>query len=555
MSSVERPSPRARLLVLLVLALALAVAVLYAQTARHEFVSYDDGSYLTENPRVAGGLTARNVRWAFTAFHSSNWHPLTWLSHQLDVELFGLAPGPHHLVGAGLHALNAALLLFFLARATGQLAPSFLVALLFAVHPQRVESVAWASERKDLLAGLFFCATLLAYERWTRAPSRARYAAIVVALALGLLAKPMLVSLPLVLLALDLWPLGRVGRVPLARLLAEKLPLVALCVASAAVTLLAQSRGGAVQPVEALGLPARFATAVLGTTTYLVKLVWPTGLAFFYPHPAVVAPETFEPFGPRVLLGALVLALVTAAAVGLRRRAPWFLAGWAWMGVMLLPVIGIVQVGEQLCADRYVYLPMVGALLVLVFGLEASVRAARARQALYALGLVAAGLLAWRAEVQVGTWRDSGTLCRRALAVTERNYVAHEHLGLFLQRQGDLAGAEREYQAVLAITTALPSTYINLGAIHAGLGRRAEARAAFETALERDPDFLKARLSLGYFLETTGDLAGAREQYARAAREHPDQVGPWERLAIVCQGLGRTEEARAAEERARALGR
>lgn len=555
MSSLERPPPRARVLAPLVFALALAVAALYAQTARHAFVSYDDGSYLTENPRVAGGLTARNVRWAFTAFHSSNWHPLTWLSHQLDVELFGLEAGPHHLVGAGLHALNAALLLLFLARATGRLAPSFLVALLFAVHPQRVESVAWASERKDLLAGLFFGLTLLAYERWVRAPSRARYAWIVVVLALGLLSKPMLVSVPLVLLALDLWPLGRVGKVPLARLLVEKLPLAALAAASAALTLLAQSRGGAVQPVEALGLAARFATAVLGTTTYLVKLVWPTGLAFFYPHPAVVAPETFEPFGARVLLGALALALVSVAAVGLRRRAPWFLAGWAWMGVMLLPVIGLVQVGEQLCADRYVYLPMVGALLVLVFGLEAGVRGTRARHALFALGLMAAGLLAWRAHVQVGTWRDSGTLCRRALAVTERNYVAHEHLGLFLQRQGDLAGAEREYRAVLAITTALPSTHINLGAIHAGLGRQAEARAAFETALELDPDFLKAILSLGYFLETTGDLAGAREQYARAAREHPDEPGPWQRLAVVCRGLGRTEEARAAEERARALER
>jgi Flp pilus assembly protein TadD len=469
------------------------------------------------------------------------------------VTLFGLEPGPHHLVGAGLHALNAVLFFLFFTRATGALGASYLVALLFAVHPQRVESVAWASERKDLLAGLFFALTLLAYERWARAPSPARYGRLCAALLLGLLAKPMLVSVPLVLLVLDLWPLARTGEVPLSRRLREKLPLLALCAASAGVTLVAQVRGGAVQSVEVLPLLARPATAVLATCAYLAKLLVPSGLAFFYPHPALVAPERFAPFGPAVLSGALLLALITGGACALRRRTPALLAGWAWMLVMLLPVVGLVQVGAQSHADRYTYLPMLGPLFALVFVLDDLVRPRAARQALGALALLAAGTLGVLAHAQVATWRTTQTLCERALAVTERNYVAHEHLGLYLQRRGDLTGAEQHYRAVLAITPDLPSTHVNLGAIHAGLGRRTEALAAFQTALARDPHFLKARLSLGFLLEREGELSGAREHYAIAAREHPREAAPWQRLAAVERALGNEREARAAEERARAL--
>jgi tetratricopeptide (TPR) repeat protein len=550
MSVDERALPASRRLVGFAALLVLAVAALYAQTARHAFVSYDDGSYLTENPHVAGGLTAANVRWAFTAFHSSNWHPLTWLSHQLDVTLFGLAPGPHHLVNAGLHALNAVLLLFFLARTTASLPASFLVALLFAVHPQRVESVAWASERKDVLAGVFFFATLLAYARYARAPSRGRYGLVALFLALGLLAKPMLVSVPLVLLALDLWPLGRgLGR----RTLLEKLPLVLLAASSAAVTLVAQELGGAVQGVEVLSLPARLATAVLGTLAYIGKMFWPSGLAFFYPHPAFVAPAEFAPFGWRVGLGALVLVALTLAFWRLRARFPFLLAGWLWMAVMLAPVIGLVQVGAQFYADRYAYLPMVGPTFALVFLGRELLPGATPRRLAFGLGLVAALAYALVAYRQVGTWKDSRTLCERALAVTQHNYVAHEHLGLDLQRNGDLDGAEAQYRAALAIAPDPPSTHGNLGALYAQRGKKKEAAAEFQAALRLVPDFLPARLSWGYALELEGDFDGAREHYALAARQHPEASEAWQHLGEVELARLRPEDALAAYTHARAL--
>jgi len=539
----------ARLDLGLCLALLLAVVALYAQTARHEFVSYDDGAYLTENPHVAGGLTAANVRWAFTDFHSANWHPLTWLSHQLDVELFGLEPGPHHLVSAALHALNTLLCFVFLRRATGSVWASALVALLFAVHPQRVQSVAWASERKDVLAGSFFFLTLLAYERHARAPSPARYGLIVLCFALGLLAKPMLVSVPLVLLLLDVWPLRRALPFSHGALL-EKVPLLLLAGASALVTLVAQRAGGAVQPMEALALPERLATAVLGTVTYLGQALWPVGLCFFYPHPALVAGGVFEPFGVRVWLAALALLAVTLGAWRLRARFPFLPVGWGWFLVMLLPVVGIVQVGSQFSADRYAYLPLLGPTIALVFlGRELAGRRGLARAA-FGLGLGIAALDGVVAYRQVGTWRDSGTLTARALEVTSGNYVAHEHMGLWLQRKGELEAAKEHYLAALASAPHLPSSHQDLGAVHALLGQRAEAEAQFAEALRLAPDHFQARMSLGYLHQREGDLEGALPHYQIAAHEHPDEPEAWIQLAELEFTLAHHAEARASFARA-----
>jgi tetratricopeptide (TPR) repeat protein len=568
----------ARLTLGLCLALVLVVAALYAQTARHEFVSFDDGSYLTSNPHVAGGLTAANARWAFTDFHSANWHPLTWLSHQLDVELFGLEPGPHHLENAALHALNAVLCFLFLRRATASTWASVLVALLFAVHPQRVESVAWASERKDLLAGLFFFLTLLAYERHARAPSLARYGLVVVCFALGLLSKPMLVTLPLVLLLLDVWPLERTlfwkparpapvpspslapthpgesrrGRVLYAAFL-EKLPLLLLAGGSALVTLVAQRAGGAVQPMEALSLPQRLATAVLGTVVYRRQALWPQGLCFFYPHPALVAGGEFEPFCWRVWLAAGLLLALTLAAWRARARFPYVLAGWGWFLVMLLPVIGIVQVGSQFCADRYAYLPLLGPTIALVYlGRELLGPLGLARFG-FGLGLGLAALDAVVTFRQIGTWRDSGTLAARALEVTSGNYVAHEHMGLWLQRRGELEAAKEQYLAALASAPRLPSSHQDLGAVYALLGQRAEATAQFEEALRLAPSHFQARMSLGFLHQREGDLEGALPHYEIAAREHPDELEAWRQLAELQFELARHAEARESFRRAQAL--
>jgi len=568
----------ARLELGLCLALVLVVAALYAQTARHEFVSYDDGAYLTENAHVAGGLTAANVRWAFTDFHSANWHPLTWLSHQLDVELFGLAPGPHHLVNAALHACSSVLCFVFLRRATGSTWASALVALLFAVHPQRVESVAWASERKDVLAGVFFFLTLLAYERHARAPSPARYGLVVLCLALGLLAKPMLVSVPLVLLLLDLWPLERSvfpkpapgspvpspslapthpgesarGRFSYGLFL-EKVPLLLLAGASALVTLIAQRAGGAVQPMESLALPARLATAVLGTVTYLRQAFWPTGLCFFYPHPALVAGGVFEPFGWRVWLALIALVAVTLVAWRLHARHPCLLVGWGWFLVMLLPVVGIVQVGSQFCADRYAYLPLLGPTIALVFLGREIAGGLRLARAAFGFGLGIAALDAAVAYRQIGTWRDSSTLAARALGVTDRNYVAHEHMGLWLQRKGELEAAKEHYLAALESAPYLPSSHQDLGAVHALLGQRAEAEAQFSEALRLAPDHFQARMSLGYLHQREGDLEGALPHYEIASQQHPDKLEAWIQLAELEFALGLHAEARATFQRAEAL--
>jgi tetratricopeptide (TPR) repeat protein len=436
--------------------------------------------------------------------------------------------------------------------------------------------VAWASERKDVLAACFFFLTLLAYERYVRAPSWRRYAGVTGLFALGLLAKPMLVTLPCVLLFLDAWPFGRIGGVkpepaapvpasvpvasqtpihptreaekaPFGRfrygVFLEKLPLFALSGASCLVTVIAQQTGGAVQSMQALSLAERVATAILGTVGYLSKAFVPRGLAFFYPHPAIVAPATFSPFGGEVVIAALALLACTLGAWLARRRFPEIAVGWAWMLVMLLPVIGLVQVGSQFMADRYAYLPLLGPTFALVFAMRRLPRP-RTRHLGFGIGLLAAGALASLTHGQVGTWRDSRVLCEHALAVTERNAVAHEHLGLYLQRQQDLEGARQQYLEALAIDARAPSTHGNLGAIYVQLGQRDAAEKEFQAALRLDPEHLATRMSLGLVRELEGDLEGAVEHYSIAVRQHPDESEPLRPLAEALRRLGRTAQAR-----------
>ena len=529
------------------LLLVAAVLLIYGQTRGHAFLTFDDGSYVTENPHVRSGLSLANARWAFLEFHSANWHPLTWLSHQLDCQLFDLDAGPHHLVNAALHAVNACLCFAFLRRATGATWSSLLVAFLFAVHPQRVESVAWASERKDVLSGTFFFLTLLAYERHARAPSGGRYALVVAAFALGLMAKPMLLTLPAILVLLDLWPLERQSVRTLAL---EKLPLLALSLASAWITLQAQAAGGALRSVEVLPFGARVATALLGTLAYLRQAFWPLDLAFFYPHPAFVAPAEFSPTAPAVIAAGAGLAAISTAALLLRRRAPALLVGWTWTLVMLVPVIGLVQVGAQSHADRYAYLPLVGFTIAVVFGLRQLVTGAVARRALFGAGCAAGIALAAIAHRQVATWRDMRSLCQRALAVTRRNYVAHEHLALLLQKEGDLDQAEEQYRATLEIAPRLYDAHSNLGALYMQRGDVQRAEACYREALRLQPDFLDARLNWGLLAEREGDLAGARVHYEQAEREHPDDARPALKVGDAAFSLGDLAGARAAYARA-----
>jgi tetratricopeptide (TPR) repeat protein len=584
--SADRPAPRGwKGEALAALALVLVTLAVYARIGGHEFVTYDDGSYITENPHVRTGLSAENARWAFREFHSANWHPLTWLSHQLDCELFGLDPGPHHLENAFLHALNALLCLWAFRSMTGERWPSFLVALLFAVHPQRVESVAWASERKDVLAGTFFFATLLLYTSYARRPSLARYAALAAAFALGLLAKPMLVTLPFVLLLLDVWPLGRWGRASTLpatripslaptripspaptppgdktppetrggrggfRILLEKIPLLALALISCWLTLRAQRAGGAVRSVEALPLAERLANLFQGYAAYVGKALWPVDLAFFYPHPALVSPD-HSPVSWATLGAALLVLGVSALAIAGTRRAPWIAVGWFWFLGMLFPVIGLVQVGGQWIADRYAYLPLLGLQLALVFGLRHAFPAPRTQRILFAAGLAVSVGCAGLAARQTGTWKDSATLYEHALAVTDRNYVAHNNLGLLHQRAGELEQALAHYQAALAIAPRLVDAHSNLGAVYMELGERDLALQCFERALDLRPDYLDARLNRGLVFEREGDYDRALEHYESAVAAHPLAADAHSKVGDASTRLGEHERAIAAFRRA-----
>lgn len=505
-------------------ALFLLTLALYFRVAHNDFIAIDDPGYL-QNRWVARGLSWDGVVWAFTREHSANWHPLTWLSHMLDVELFGTDPMGPHLVNAGLHALNVALLFLFLAGTTARTGASAFAALLFAVHPQRVESVAWVAERKDVLSACFFFAALLAHARHARQPSRKRLALVYGLGALGLMAKPMLVTLPCVLLLLDLWPLGRwrPGEPGLARLVREKLPLFALSAASVVVTLVAQQ--DAMQDTELLPFGARLANAFDSWALYVAKFLWPAKLAIFYPHPALTSPVPRSPWGPGTLAAGAALVVVSALAWRARRpragpSTAWLTTGWFWYVGMLVPVIGLVQVGGQQIADRYAYLPQTGLILVLVFGLDAGVRSAWARRALAAVGLLVAALAARATWAQIGVWRNSETLLRHALAVTERNALAHANLGLYYLERNELEPAIEELQARLAL---YPSAgiLVNLGVARQRRGEEEAARRAFEEALRIEPRLVQAHANLAALLLARGDAAGAIPHYEAALAQRP----------------------------------
>jgi hypothetical protein len=498
--------------------LLVLVLALYARTAAHGFVAYDDPVYVSENEVVARGLTLEGAAWAF-GFHAGNWHPLTWLTHMLDVQLFGLHAGAHHLVNAGLHAL-ATLLVFVLVRQlTGAAWTALFVAALFALHPLRVESVAWASERKDVLAGVLWLATLLAYERFARRGGAGRYALVAALLALGLMAKSMLVTLPLVMLVLDAWPLARTSaaldearrRTPRALVL-EKLPLFALCLGAGAATLWIQRQEGAVGTLGSLTLLERASNAFRSYWIYAAKTLWPVDLSCFVPHPVVVTPR--GELGPVLFVPGLLAFVALAALVALawraRRTRPWLLAGLAWYLIAAAPVIGFVQVGQQAYADRYTYLPLIGPALALGFELRALVaRRPALRPAAVAVALAALLALVpltWR---QIGTWRDSRTLFAHALAASDRNYLAATFLGRAERLSGELEQARTHLEKALAANKYDVAAMLELGLTHEALGELGEARKQLKRAQRNAPDDPEVRRALERVERRLGDAPRA----------------------------------------------
>lgn len=513
--------------VLIAVLLAAATLAVYCPVVGHDFVVYDDPVYVFENPHVRDGLTWDGLCWAFTTDHAANWHPATWISHMIDCQLFGLRPGWHHLVGVLLHAANSVLLYLVLKQMTQATGRSLLAAALFALHPLHVESVAWAAERKDVLSTLFWLLTMAAYLRYVRRPGWRTYGVVLAGFTLGLLSKPMVVTLPAVLLLLDFWPLGRFATdAPgsdttygkrLAHLVLEKVPLFTLSVLSGIVTLLAQSGGGAVASYESLPLGPRAANALVAYVAYLQKTVWPTGLAVLYPLRHVSAWQWSA--------AAAILAAVTAAVLRQRNRAPYLAVGWFWYLVTLLPVIGLVQVGVQSMADRYTYIPLVGIFIAFAWAggdLVAQLRFGRIALPVGAgiLVLVCLGLT----RTQVGFWRDSVTLFSHAVEVTGENYGAQVNLGAALRYEGRPDEAVPHLREALRICPGHVQAHRNLGAILLEQGRLDDAIVHFRAAVGLQPNNASTHFYLGLALEQRGQLEEAAAHYRKAAALAPERL-------------------------------
>jgi len=533
-------------MILCVALIAVTIGV-FLQTADHRFINFDDPGYVTENPRVKGGLTGENVAWAFSATAMSNWHPLTWLSHMTDVQLFGLNPRGHHLTSVFLHVATTALLFFLLAQITGAPWQSLFVAALFALHPLHVESVAWVAERKDVLSGFFWFLTLLLYARYVERPGHVRYLLALLSFAAGLMAKPMLVTLPVVMLLLDGWPLkrftwgeAREGAAPknsLAALVIEKIPFFLLAAMSSAVTIHAQHAGGALKTLEAAPFGPRLANAPVAYATYITKTFWPLDLALLYPFSSSIPAW-------RIVGALVVLGLVTVGLLRVRRRHPYMLAGWCWFLVTLLPVIGLVQVGGQSMADRYTYIPLTGLFIMVGWGIPDLLQGLRYRQVLLAVlagsVLFASAALTWR---QLGYWKGNLSLYRHTLDVTTGNYLILNNYGIALAQEGRLDEAILQYQEALRIWPNSANAHVNMGAALAHQGKYAEAIGHYNEALRRIPDYALAHGNLGKALASLGRLDEAIAHYDEALRLDPSLADVHLNLAILLMQAGMRDEA------------
>jgi tetratricopeptide (TPR) repeat protein len=548
-------SPEKRNVVFCLL-LAVVTLALYNPVSRYPFINYDDDRYITENRAIHAGLSWGTIRWASTSTAQANWHPLTWLSHALDYQLFHLNAAGHHFTSAVIHALNAMLLFWLLARGTGRAGRSLLVAALFALHPINVESVAWVAERKNVLCTLFFVLAIGAYGWHLQRPSRLRYVAVAALFAFALMSKPMAITLPCVLLLLDFWPLKRAGQTSFTELLLEKLPLLALSVASAVITVQAQQAGGAVRSTQQFPLGVRGENAIVAYATYLWKMIWPARLAPLYPHPGDALAVW------QVVVSALTLLAITGFVLRFRSKR-YLLMGWLWFLGTLVPVIGLVQVGDAAMADRYAYIPLIGIFIMIAFGLSDLADARRlglAPGAITAAGILLA--LALTTHRQLNYWSSSYDLWAHTLQVTENNFIAqdnlggalllmgraeeayphfqaaaeinprdpmsHSNLGAYLQEHGRLREAVEQHLATIRLTTdtgLLASTYANLGSTYRDLGDDRNATESYDQAIRLNPGQFNAYLGLGRLQERQGNLSAAISNYYHGVALHPTDQG------------------------------
>jgi tetratricopeptide (TPR) repeat protein len=549
----------------------------FGQSIHFPFVNYDDPNYITENPAVIQGLNGRGIIWAFSHIHGGNWHPLTTISHMLDCSVFGLRAGGHHFGNVLLHTSATIALFLMLRRATGALWRSAFVAAVFAIHPLRVESVVWIAERKDILSGLFFMLSLAAYLHYARKPSVWRYLTMSILFACGLMSKPMLVTLPIILLLLDYWPLNRAqrsasfakataagevsGQRSVVRgLVLEKIPLFALSLLSSVATLIAQKP--ALGSFEQLPLSWRLGNAVLTYLIYLWQMFWPTKLAVFYPHSDNTLPAW------QVILPVAVLVAITVLTIVARKKWPYLLVGWLWYLCMLIPVIGIVQVGLQGHADRYTYLPQIGLYIMIAWGAADLLKTPNAQRPTpnvefrgsysafdvrrWAFGVCCVAIviaLGFAARVQASYWRDSESLWTHTIAVTSNNHVAHAHLADLLLREGRINDAISHCQEAVRIQPHDTDAQNNLGLAYLQLGDEAAALIHFERSLASNPRNLNVRCNLAWVLATSPDPSrrnGERAvELATSVAEGPGRGNPTvlRTLAVAYAETGRFSEA------------
>ena len=527
--------------------LAILTIAVYLQVVNHQFISLDDDYYIVNNVMVTNGLTLEGIAWAFTTFHAANWHPVTWLSHMLDCQFFGLNAGGHLFVSMLIHVANTLFVFVLLRRMTRSPWKSAIIAALFALHPLHVESVAWAAERKDTLAAFFGLLSLLAYTRYAEAISWTRYLLVALWLALGLMAKPMLVTWPFLFLLLDYWPLRRVkwspgegvGRfmkawMPLVR---EKIPFLALVGASMVVTFIAQSQGGAVRGFEEAPVPLRLANALISCAKYVLLTFWPSGLAIYYPFP----PEGILVWQ---LAGAfLLIAALTIIALFQAKARPYLIVGWFWFLGTLVPVIGLVQVGGQAMADRYHYIPSIGLFIFLVCGLADFATAWRMERvgiAVASLSVLISGLLS---AIEINRWRDSTTLFERALAVTPDNLVIQYNLGHVLAQQKKYEDAISHFTEALRIEPGFFDALVNMGVAHLDQGKPDEAIPYYERALRVQPNSAKAHMQLGVALAGVKKSQEALVELRRASEIAPTDGDIRTNFGLILARLGKLDEA------------
>lgn len=562
--------------ILIPLLLVLITASVYRQVINFDFINYDDNEYVFNNPHVQNGITYDSIIWAFTTGHSSNWHPLTWLSHMTDCRIFGLWAGGHHLTSLVFHIINSLLLFFVFQKMTGGKWQSAFMAALFALHPLHVQSVAWISERKDVLSAFFWMLTLLAYVRYVRRPDRPSYVLVLAFYLLGLMSKPMVMTLPFVLLLLDYWPLNRFrldgsqkNRVAkIAGLFWEKIPLFILTAASAGITFLAQDKWGAVRSFDMIPLTHRLSNMLISYVQYIVKFLYPIKLGIFYPYPEGVP-------GWKLIASIMVLTAVSWAAIKLINRKPWFIVGWLWFLGTLVPVIGIVQVGIQSMADRYMYLPMIGLLILISWGIPELFCKWRYRKTILSLSSAFVILVfLWITHIQLTYWTDTYTLFTRALAITDNNAFAYNVVADELALKGDYKTAEKYFLAALAIKAddadaikglgrlayhkkdydkaiyyyqnalvirpadreilnMTGKAYYNLGLVASKQGNINDALNNYKKAIGINPDFADAHKSLADVLFSKGDMAQAVKHYSEAFRINPDDATTHYNIGVI----------------------